>query len=493
MSTDPELFNSTEPESKNGVRKKKKPTHSKTEIKVKALHKSSQSLRPGLHSFASKGSITEGTIVLHLKALENLFSEEALNPIYKNIDDWLKNIYNSFESAGWDDENTAKFIDFISALSSLKNLPEPELLKKWISAHKNDIEALSSCIYVVPPKDIRILKRYPKTGSQKWVFLAQWRHSSVPKILKTFINDSEDFAIINEMEANPLNIKHPNIIETHFLTNDAGKKFLIEEKLPEVLHDDWAANGIKNAANLMYDILNALTFIHKKGLVHRDIKPDNIGNKHGTFILIDFGICSYKSDIFPTSKPSGSLRTRAPELLLEKKYDDPAKADIWALGATIFRVLTGRFPLFHKNEVIPRGSNPEERIKMQDELSRRANSRYAEFVTMNDIRDEIFRPLLAKALAKNCADRPTAAELLKECENSLRAYLRPTDRNSMLNPLEEIDQLTKHLPKDQDLINQMPSALRHELKDHLEEIRDLPGIKDDPRIGEKITKLHQRL
>ena len=85
---------------------------------------------------------------------------------------------------------------------------------------------------------------------------------------------------------------HPNIIETHCLTNNQGEKFLAEELLPIVLNDDWTSSGVQEAANLLYDISSALNYIHEElKLVHGDIKPDNIGNKDGRYILLDFGIC----------------------------------------------------------------------------------------------------------------------------------------------------------------------------------------------------------
>ena len=55
--------------------------------------------------------------------------------------------------------------------------------------------------------------------------------------------------------------------------------------------------------------------MHQLGLVHGDIKPDNIGKKEGRFVLLDFGICRSAEKFTADTTATGSLRTRAPELL----------------------------------------------------------------------------------------------------------------------------------------------------------------------------------
>ena len=60
-----------------------------------------------------------------------------------------------------------------------------------------------------------------------------------------------------------------------------------------------------------------------------------------------------------------------PELFLTDRYAMPTMVDIWALGATVFNAVVGRFPLFDKDEKPPRISHPTERSSFEEELKRR--------------------------------------------------------------------------------------------------------------------------
>lgn len=99
-------------------------------------------------------------------------------------------------------------------------------------------------------------------------------------------------------------MEHPNITETHLLPNTKGEVYLVEERLPEVLSDATSLQ-LEEASNLLYDIAKALVYLHKTlGLVHGDIKPDNIGKRGGDYVLLDFGICrpadQFTSEVTPT-------------------------------------------------------------------------------------------------------------------------------------------------------------------------------------------------
>jgi serine/threonine protein kinase len=127
-----------------------------------------------------------------------------------------------------------------------------------------------------------------------------------------------------------------------------------------VLNDGWTSKGIEEAANLLRDIASALAFIQGKQLVHGDVKPDNIGFEDGRYILLDFGICRSEEAFSEDSTPTGSLRTRAPELLLGIQTHSHA-SDLWALGATVYNAVTGRFPLLDVGEQPPRVSDGSRR------------------------------------------------------------------------------------------------------------------------------------
>jgi serine/threonine protein kinase len=87
-------------------------------------------------------------------------------------------------------------------------------------------------------------------------------------------------------------------------------------------------------------------------LVHGDVKLDNIGYYRGHFVLLDFGICRPAGQ-FATATQTGSLRTRAPEVLLNERSHS-ALSDVWALGATVFNFLLRGFPLVGTDEYVPK-------------------------------------------------------------------------------------------------------------------------------------------
>ena len=100
---------------------------------------------------------------------------------------------------------------------------------------------------------------------------------------------------------------------------------------------------------IMYQVLIALKYIHSLGLVHCDIKPENIVIKSYSRCevkLIDFGSSCFVTDHLTTYIQSRSYR--APEVILGVKYD--TKIDIWSLGAVLAEMFTG-YVLFQNDSI----------------------------------------------------------------------------------------------------------------------------------------------
>ena len=104
---------------------------------------------------------------------------------------------------------------------------------------------------------------------------------------------------------------------------------------------------------LTFQILKALEGIHRLGIVHADLKPENIGVKHQCKLsvrILDFGSAHFiGSDAFEYIQ---SRFYRAPEVILGGKYGPPI--DIWSLGCVLVEVVTGAvlFPGSNENEML---------------------------------------------------------------------------------------------------------------------------------------------
>ena len=105
------------------------------------------------------------------------------------------------------------------------------------------------------------------------------------------------------------------------------------------------------AGKIMLETLEGLAYIHEKEFVHRDLKPPNIlltiSGKSGTWKIADFGLAKCYSQAGHSGVTGKEYAGTPPfmprEQVLNYKYFKPA-GDVWAMGATFYNILTGRFP-----------------------------------------------------------------------------------------------------------------------------------------------------
>ncbi|MEK7406906.1 MAG: protein kinase [Acidobacteriota bacterium] len=350
--------------------------------------------------------------------------------------------------------------------------------------HKNNPPGVLDCMRVDPPDQISIIQVLSRAGSQKLVFLATWRLTQAQVVLKRLIGPPEMTKRILERELliHQLSREHPNIILTDVLRNSKGEAFLVEKYLPVLLHDGWRSHGVLEAANLLYDISHALSFLHGNGLVHGDVKPDNIGIDRQAYILLDFGICRPSEEFTRADvTATGSLRTRAPEVLEANSYVnvDPPKVDVWALGATVYNSLAKRFPLFAEGEAPPRVSRPDERGPFEAELARRARDEWESKVDLQLVPEPI-RKLLGKALERDPERRWSAEQLMKQAETELSAFVRRSSDVGRFSPLDELRQLEAYLPSTE-ILRLMPVMRRQRLQERLRALKNTHGFNAEER------------
>jgi serine/threonine-protein kinase len=143
-------------------------------------------------------------------------------------------------------------------------------------------------------------------------------------------------------------VTHKNVARTFDLGEHEGERFLTMELVDgEALSTVVAREGklsLSRVADLVGPICEGLSAAHVAGVVHRDFKPDNVLiAKDGRVVLTDFGIARAEGgDAQRTQIPLGTPAYMAPEQVEAGVVD--ARADIYALGAVLFELLTGRLP-----------------------------------------------------------------------------------------------------------------------------------------------------
>ena len=396
----------------------------------------------------------------------------------------------------WRDDDAAVVVDAVASALVAGRPLEPTAVGDLIAANVDgDRQAvpkfIADCIVLNPPAQITVVRRLSQIGSQKVVYEATWHSSRRNVVLKRFTGpESARQLIPRELQPHPLSMAHPNIIETHLLSNSDGEDFLVERLLPVALHDGWRAGGATEAANLLHHIASALDFLQHRRLVHGDVKPDNIGYDGGSYILLDFGICRPVDEMTDDMTATGSLRTRAPELLCGEGTHSHA-SDIWALAATVFNTVVGEFPLIDAVEHVPRISEPHDRQRFEEQLKARVSNEWRDRVAgrLSGIYPERLRELIGAAMSQNPDDRPAAADIARRCRIELAPMIRTIGTAEPLSASAEVRQLKRHL--DPTALRLLPVRKRTDLFARLDELSAVEHL--DPGERAAIDELKQEL
>ncbi len=218
------------------------------------------------------------------------------------------------------------------------------------------------------------------------------------KILREEYLDNEEFCrrFRNESRAIAL-LNHPNIVKIFDVCNSPSLQYIVMEYIDGISLKDYIEQQrvvrVKEAVHFTTQILRALMHAHSKGIVHRDIKPQNIMLlPNGRIKVTDFGIArlitSQTSTI--TDKAIGSVHYIAPEQARGAATD--ARADLYSVGVMLYEMLTGKLP-FDANSAVsvavmqlqadpkmPRQINPNIPVGLEEitiqAMQKDPNSRY---------------------------------------------------------------------------------------------------------------------
>ncbi len=177
------------------------------------------------------------------------------------------------------------------------------------------------------------------------------------KILKEEYLANEEFRrrFKNESKAIAV-LSHPNIVKVFNVSYGDRLQYIVMEHVEGITLKEYIEQqgklGIKETVHFTMQILRALQHAHDKGIVHRDIKPQNILLlSNGNIKVTDFGIArfSYSDTKTMTDSAIGSVHYISPEQARGDTTD--ARADIYSVGVVMYEMLTGQLPFQSDNSV----------------------------------------------------------------------------------------------------------------------------------------------
>ena len=151
-------------------------------------------------------------------------------------------------------------------------------------------------------------------------------------------------------------LSHPNIVAVYDVGQSEGIDYIVMELVDGITLKQYCENrgalDWKETLHFSTQIVKALAHAHERGIIHRDIKPQNIMVlKDGTIKVADFGIAELQNSLTGSSGTAvGSIHYMAPEQAKGAVAD--ARSDIYSLGIVMYEMLTGQLPYT--------GSTPEE-------------------------------------------------------------------------------------------------------------------------------------
>ncbi len=196
----------------------------------------------------------------------------------------------------------------------------------------------------------RVLRRIAD-GGMATVYLAldeRLDREVALKVMRQHLTHDESFVTRFRREArSSASLSHPNVVAVYDQGEDDGCIFLVMEYVPgQTLRDVLRDEGLlspRAALDVLEPVLQALAEAHAKGLIHRDVKPENvILNDNGTVKVADFGLARAVTSQTVTSTQGvllGTVAYLAPEQV-ERGIAD-ARSDVYAAGLMLFEMLTG--------------------------------------------------------------------------------------------------------------------------------------------------------
>ena len=281
-----------------------------------------------------------------------------------------------------------------------------------------------------------------QTGKLVAVKVLKQEYVNNPDLVRRFKNEAKAISLLN----------HPNITKVYDVSVSDELQYIVMEyiegiTLKEYMEYRAKALTYKETVHFIMQILAALQHAHDKGIVHRDIKPQNIMLlADGTIKVMDFGIARFSRSESRTitDKAIGSVHYISPEQARGNPTD--LRADLYSVGVMMYEMLSGTLPFESDSPVSVAIKQISEEAKPLREL--------------NPAVPEALAAITARAMAKDPAERYLSAremmadlEEFKKNPNSAKRGLRPQP-----SPPPQADEPTRCMPAVQEKENAHDSS-----------------------------------
>lgn len=257
------------------------------------------------------------------------------------------------------------------------------------------------------------------------------------KVLRDEFAEDEEFRrrFLAESHAIAM-LSHPNIVAVYDVSSCDGVEYIVMELIDGITLRQYlkkrGAISWKEAVHFAKQIAKALSHAHQRGIVHRDIKPQNIMLlRDGTIKVADFGIAALEDERQDSNEAIGSIHYIAPE---QARGNDPdARSDIYSLGVVMYEMLAGVKPFTGDsiNEIAAKHLEPPVPI-----------SEYTP-----DVPEELER-IVEKAMDPDIEERYQSADKLYDAleaftRRQMRKPRQPKYENPAVVPVRSISELSK--------------------------------------------------
>ena len=216
-------------------------------------------------------------------------------------------------------------------------------------------------------------------GGMGAVYKAMDRELNRPVALKTIRADlAQNKSIIDRFKQELLlarEITHKNVIRIYDLGDADGVKFITMEFVEgadlRTLIQDKGKFSPEESVDIMRQVCRALQAAHGIGVIHRDLKPQNImRDSAGRVVVMDFGLARTLEGrgMTQTGAMVGTMEYMSPEQALGKELDQ--RSDLFAVGLIFYELLTGKMPFYAESAVASLVRRTQERATLVSEVDR---------------------------------------------------------------------------------------------------------------------------